>query len=491
MTKLHVKSKARSNTMRLALSLLTASVLTACAIGPDYQRPELALPDQWQQAPVAASTELSRWWLSFNDPVLTALIEESFANNSNLKVAVASVEAAAAQLQLARADYWPTVDLGVAGTRTRASEAMTPTGQPLKTTSYQTGLMLDYEIDLWGKIRRANEAALAELNGNVAAFDAVRAALAANVAQAYFELKALDKQIGLSEQTLRTRTENVRLQQKRLDSGLISPYDFEQARSEAEAVAAQLPVQKMARAKVLTALAVLRGQSPKEMVAGWNGAVSDPAASLPTAPEIPMDLPSALLSRRPDVRQAEARLQAANARIGVAKADYLPSLSLTGFAGGVSGALSSVLDAPARTWEAALGLSQPLTSLYRVEANVGTAEANAQAQAAAYVNTVQTAFKETLDALVTLSATREIQAAQQRRVDALGNAYRVAKLRYDAGRIGYLELLDVERQLRLVEQTQVQAQLEQINATVALYRALGGGWQAAVAEANSNASDQG
>jgi len=194
---------------------------------------------------------------------------------------------------------------------------------------------------------------------------------------------------------------------------------------------------------------VLRGQSPQAMVSAWQIASTvsgngEASTELPAAPIVPMDLPSELLTRRPDIRQAEARLKAANARIGVAKADYLPSLSLTGFTGGVSDALSNVLDAPAKAWEVALGLSQPLTSLYRVNANVSAAEASAQAQTAAYVNTVQTAFKETLDALSTLASTREIQAAQQRRVEALSNGYRVAKLRYDAGRIGYLELLDVE-----------------------------------------------
>lgn len=462
---------------RFVTSLLALSVLAGCAIGPDYQRPQLDLPEQWQAgAPVAEQVEVAQWWQGFHDPVLTTLINESLQQNSNLQAAVAAVDAAAAQLQLARADYWPTVDLGVSGTKTRNSEIVTPAGQALNTTVYQAGLKLDYEFDLWGKIRRANEAALAELEANVAARDAVQAALAANVAQAYFQARALDRQIALAEQTLKTRTENVRLQQKRLESGLISPYDFEQARSEAEAVAAQLPAQKAARAKVQTALAVLRGQSPKAMVAEWQGGVAMNAEALPAAPAVPMDLPAQLLSRRPDVRQAEARLQAANARIGVAKAAYLPSLSLTGFAGGVSDALSDVLDTPAKAWEVALGLSQPLTSLYRVNANVSSAEAQAQLQTAAYVNTVQTAFKETLDSLSTLSSTREIQAAQQRRVEALSNGYRVAKLRYDAGRIGYLELLDVERQLRQVEQEQVQAQLDQLNATVDLYRALGGGW---------------
>lgn len=472
--------------IRLALSLLTVAVLNACAIGPDYQRPELALPEQWQATESAAAASqtapLAQWWLSFDDRQLTALIAESFANNSNLKVAVAAVDAAAAQLQLARADYWPTVDLAVSGSKSRNSEVVTPVGQPLRSEVYQAGLALDYELDLWGKIRRANEAAIAELEANVAAHDTVRAALAANVAQAYFQVRALDRQITLAEQALKTRTENVRLQQKRLDSGLISPYDFEQARSEAEAVAAQLPAQKAARVKVQTALALLRGQAPKQMVDEWQQpSIVETATVLPAAPAVPMDLPSALLSRRPDVRQAEARLQAANARIGVAKASYLPSLSLTGFAGGVSDALSTVLDAPAKAWEVALGLSQPLTSLYRVNANVNSAEAQARGQTAAYVNTVQTAFKETLDALTTLTSTREIQAAQQRRVEALSNGYRVAKLRYDAGRIGYLELLDVERQLRQVEQEQVQAQLDQLSATVDLYRALGGGWEQSTA----------
>lgn len=456
--------------------LLLVLFLAACAAGPDYERPATDLPGAWGGAG-AGETDLSQWWNNFDDPRLVVLIEKSLAHNNDLKAAAANVEAAAAALGLARADYLPTVNAIVNGRRASGSESGATPVPSGPYTEYSGGLVVNYEFDIWGRIRRANEAALAELRHDAAVRDGVHATIAASVASAYFEMRALDRQIALLERLHETRVENLRLQKVRLDGGLISPYEYEQARSETFAVAARLPVLRNARSQALTALAVLGGESPRSMFDTWTSGGAIDAGKLPAAPVVPMGLPSKLLERRPDIRAAEQQLVAANARIGVAKAAYFPSLSLTGFAGGISTAFSTLFDAPSQSWEAGVALAQPLTDINRTSANVAAAEARHSAATAEYSKTVQLAFKETLDALGNVSTARAVMQAQDERVEALLNAYRVATARFDAGRIGYLELLDVERQLRAVEQQQVSAKRDLLQATVDLYRALGGGWR--------------
>lgn len=463
--------------------VFVAFLITACASGPDYVRPATELPRGWSED-VTDGSELVSWWLQFDDPVLVEFIDAALVQNNDLRAAAANVDAAAAALRLARAGYLPTVNAGVGATRASNSTAaaIPLPGEP--NTQYDAGLIVNYEIDLWGRVRRANEAALAELRHDAAVRDGVRAAVTAAVAQTYFETRALDRRIALLERLRTTRVEYLSLQQVRLDAGLISPYDFEQSRSETAAIDAQLPLLHSARLHALTGLAVLTGASPQAMYQAWS--LQESAAPtistaqlavLPEAPVVPVDLPSTLLERRPDVRAAEQRLIAANARIGVAKAAYFPQLSLTGFAGGISTAFSTLFDAPSRAWEASVALAQPLTDINRVGASVNAAEARKTAAEAAYAKTIQSGFKETLDALASVSATRAVMQAQDTRVDALTNAWRVARARYEAGRIGYLDVLDVERQLREIEQQQVTAQLSLLNSTVDLYRALGGGWR--------------
>lgn len=446
-----------------------ALLLGGCAAGPDYARPASELPESWNET-VQAEASLDAWWQAFNDERLVSLIEEGLGHNNDLRIAVANVDAAAAALRLARADYLPTANAQLSGTRTRV-----PGGDVSEV--FAAGLIVNYELDIWGRVRRANEAALAELSADMAVRDGVRAGVAAAIAQAYFETRALERQVALLERVHETRLDNLRLQQTRLDAGLISRYDYEQARSETQAVAAALPALRNAHARTLTALAVLRGHTPAQMVAEWRQDIDTALHTLPDGPTVPMGLPSEILERRPDIRAAENRLIAANARIGEAKASYFPRLSLTGFAGSVSEMFSNLFESPTRSWEASVALTQPLTDINRVSARVKAANARHEAALAFYARTVQVAFQETLDALSGVQSAREILRAQDERVLALSSAYESAVSRYRAGRIGYLELLDVERQLRDVEQQQVAAQLQMLQSTVALYRALGGGWQ--------------
>lgn len=455
---------------KFSVPLLTL-LLSACAIGPDYQRPTIDLPEQWQTAKTA-DVDTRAWWAQFSDQRLQTLINESLNNNQDLKIAVANIEASAAALGLARTDFLPSVNAAISGARERYIDGSTD-------SIYQAGLLLDYEFDLWGRIRRANEAAAADLAADAFTRDALQNLIVAQVSNAYFQSRALDRRIALLERLQVTQRENLQLQQKRLQAGLIAAYDLEQARSEAYVVDAQLPALRAARVQTLTALAALRGVSPKAMTQAWQQQYASDvdASALPIAPDVPMDLPASLLERRPDIRAAEQRLVAANARIGEAKAAYFPRLSLTGIAGAASQALADLLDNSEQVWSAAATLSQPLTDIRRVGHRVDAAEARYTGADAFYQKTVQTAFQETLDALTSVDAARAIMQAQDQRVEALLKAYQAAQSRYRAGDLSYLELLDVERQLRAIEQEQVIAQLGLLQSTVDLYRALGGGWQ--------------
>lgn len=480
--------------MNKYVALALAALTSACAVGPDYQRPASELPTGWEEITPEENdaTRLGNWWRQFGDSFLVVLIEESLLHNNDLKVAAANVEAAAAALQLARADYIPTVNAGADATRSSASESSAFPLPDEPYTEYSAGLVVNYELDLWGRVRRANEAAFAELRADIAVHDTVRAAVAAAVARAYFEARALDLQVALLERLHQTRQENLQLQETRHAAGVVSSYDVEQARSEMAAIAAELPQRRAARRHALTALAVLRGTSPRTLYMEWQAtreaeridpellASTLPAellTQLPDAPAVPMGLPSELLERRPDIRAAEQHMVAANARIGEAKAAYFPRLSLTGFAGGISTAFGELFDSPSQSWEAGLGLSIPLTDINRIGANVDAAEASLDAATANYAKTVLVAFRETLDALTTVESARAVMQAQDERVLALQKAYGAAQARYRAGSIGYLGLLDVERQLRRVEQARIDARLALLKATVDLYQALGGGWQ--------------
>ena len=455
---------------KFSVPLLTL-LLSACAIGPDYQRPTIDLPEQWQSAN-NSDVDARAWWAQFSDQRLQGLINESLANNQDLKIAVANIEASAAALGLAKADFLPTVNAAVSGARERYIDGSTD-------SIYQAGLLLDYEFDLWGRIRRANEAASAELAADRFTHDALQNLIVAQVSKAYFQSRALDRRIALLERLQVTQRENVQIQQKRLQAGLIAAYDLEQARSEAFVVDAQLPTLRAARLQTLTALAVLRGVSPRAMTQAWQQQYASDvdASALPAIANVPMDLPASLLERRPDIRAAEQRLLAANARIGEAKAAYFPRLSLTGIAGVASQALADLIDNSENIWSAAASVNQPLSDIQRVAYRVDSAEARYAGAEAFYQKTVQTAFQETLDALTNVDAARATMQAQDQRVAALLSAYQAAQSRYRAGDLSYLELLDVERQLRTIEQEQVIAQLSLLQSTVDLYRALGGGWQ--------------
>ncbi len=465
---------------RLILLALSTSLLSACAIGPDYRRDTPALPEAWHHdAPANASAAVSPdWWTRFDDPALNALIAAAADYNQDLRLAVARVDEARALAGIARADQLPRLDGSAQASRSRGSSVgLQPVpGRPVLEDK-QAGATLSFELDIWGKLRRASEAAQASLLASQANRDAVQLGLYAQVANSYFSLRGLDQQLDIAQRTLASRQQALTLREKRFKGGITSELDFRQAESEAAVAAAAVPVLAQQVQQAETALAVLVGRSPRDIVSGQlprGKAIGD--ISVP--PPVPAGLPSSLLTRRPDVQAAEQTLVAANARIGVARAAFLPSISLTGLLGSESVALSGLFNGPAATWNFASNLAMPLFDFGKTAAGVDAANARQQQALAQYQQAIQTAFKEAQDSLVAHRKTREAADARTTQVSALKRSLRLAQLRYDNGYSSYLDVLDAERSLFQAELDAIDAQRNRLSAVVGVYKALGGGWEA-------------
>jgi outer membrane protein, multidrug efflux system len=468
--------------LRLAPMLMVLT-LAACTIGPDYKRPQMDMPAAW---PVSAGDAdvSARWWTLYADAQLNLMVEEALGHNTNLRLAAARVDEARAGLTIVRADSLPSVTAGGSAGRSRISERSGNffPGIPTEFTDITVKLNASWEIDFWGRYRRANEAARGELLASTAARDAVQLSLISDVVRGYFTLRALDSQVDITRRTIDTRRESLRLQRMRYDAGEASQLDLRQVEAEAAQAEALLPTLEQNQAQQENALAVLLGRSPRAVM---EGAVDRGLAleSLILPPAVPAGLPSDLLQRRPDIRQAEQQLITANARIGIARAAYYPSVSLTGMFGFESEKLSNLFSGPARIWQFGAGVAQTVFDAGRTGAQVDIATARREQQLATYQGTVQNAFREVKDALVASRKAAERSTAEQNRVKALRDAYRLADLSYRSGESSLLEVLDAERGLLDSELNQVQAQRDQLAASADLFKALGGGWDNAEAQA--------
>jgi multidrug efflux system outer membrane protein len=461
------------------LSFLLVLTVSGCVLGPDHVRPDTDLPSGWaavaaQDAPEAPIDP--HWWRRFDDPVLTALIEEALQHNADLSLAAARIAEARAVLNLRDAERYPLLGAQASGARQQGSEETALPSSGAIYNDFSLGAVLRYEVDLWGRLARSSEAARAQLLAGVATQDAVRLAVAADVAAGYFNLRALDLQMNIAERTVQTRQDSYRFQESRYRNGAISQLAFRQAESELAAAQAELPALRQQHTLQRNALSVLLGRTPREIV---ETSISGGRAieAFAVLPEVPMGLPSSLLMRRPDIRAAEEQLRAANAQIGVARAAYFPSLSLTGLFGVQSDALSDLFSAPAKTWQFGGDLAAPILDFGRTRANVRAAEARREQALVNYQQTVRTAFREVLDALESRRAASERLAAQDRQIKALRETTRLAQRRFDEGYSDYLEVLDAQRTLFTVELAQVNTQQQRLRALVNLYKALGGGWQ--------------
>jgi multidrug efflux system outer membrane protein len=475
----------RRATVLLAL-MVAPTILAGCAMAPTPGAPpRLDLPAPATGAPVAADPrQLERWWTAFDDATLDRLVDEALANSLDLRAAMARIETARAQVKLVSRDQYPSVDAVAGASRTRATAegAFTQPGIPLTTNNFRIALQASYETDFWGKFRGATAAAQSDLVATRYAREVVQTIVAADVARNYFNLQAADAQLALLEETLKIREQAIALQIDRRQAGIIGDYELRAAQAERDGVVADIAVAKRAVVEYESALAALLGRSPRDVFAP-RLARARTSAWVTLLPAIPAGLPSDLLARRPDVRQAEAQLGAASLRVDVARAAYYPSISLTTALGHEAADLRDLFIAPARIWSLGASLLQPLLGLKAVEANVEARNAAREEVVVAYVKTVQAAFRDAHDALSANQTTREALAAQTARRDKLAQVVELSELRYRSGYSAYLEVLDAERQLLQVQTSQIAAARNVRLAVVDLAKALGGGWSAEAAQA--------
>jgi outer membrane protein, multidrug efflux system len=459
--------------------LAFAILLSGCAVGPDYLRPANWLPDAFQETPTAEvkienPSVNARWWSLFQDETLSSLIEQALTGNADLRTAVARVEQADAAAREAGASFFPNVDAQASGNNTHLSEktATWTVNSPEILRARSAGLSLSYELDVWGRVRRSNEAARANLLANQYSRDAIQLSVAGLVAGNYLSLRALDAQLAVTEESLKSREESARLVKTRVDAGLVSPLDQYQADGALAALQAQRADLRRARALAAHQLALLTGKPDLQIAAG-------DLRQLPLPPVPPAGLPADLIEGRPDVREAEQRLIAANANIGVAKAAYYPKFSLTGGIGSESKTLSDLFSSGASTWSGGLGLFMPLLDFGRTSARVDQAKAVNEQSLIAWQKSLEVAYKEVRDALVNLRENGVAENAQQQRVDNARNALKLARLRYDAGYSGFLEVLDAQRVSNDALLAMIATRQARLTAAVELFKALGGGWQSA------------
>lgn len=460
--------------MRIPRTLIAAAVaaaLSACAT-TGTRPPTVDLP-ALTGAPVPA---IDRWWTQFDDPQLTALIEEALVANLDLRIAVARIEEARANLRLARSYQYPTVDADLAAARARRSDATEPRFPgPLITDHYAAGLNVAYEVDLWGRLRAGSAAAQAALLATRYGAETVRTVLAAQVADAYFTLLGFDAELRLSRETLATRIESANLQRQRFEAGLVGDYELRLAEAERATVAASVPPLERAVAQTESALAVLAGRSPRAVFAPDVARDAGLKVDGP-GPTVPAGLPSDLLARRPDIKQAEANLAAASARIDEARAQYFPAVTLTARLGGESSELADLFSGPGLIWSVAGSLFQPVFGAGRIASQVDAATAQRQQAELAYVRAVQGAFRDVHNALVAHRSARDSYIAQEDRRAQFAEALRLAELRYKGGYTSYIEVLDNQRNLLDAERARLVALRARQGALVDLYKALGGGW---------------
>jgi multidrug efflux system outer membrane protein len=460
-----------------ALAALTLALAGCAPLGPDYQRPAADLPRTYGEAGKAeAQAPVEReWWKLFKDPVLDDLMARTLGGNLDLQAAVARVDEAEAALRETGAALTPSVDLDGGASRIRSS---TVTGMPMPKyrSSHNLGLSTAFELDFWGRLRRAREAARAQALASRHARDTVELSLAGMVANGYLALRAYDAELAVSRDSLASREASLKIVQSRVEAGLASPLDLRQAEGALAAVQAQIAALRQQRALAEHQLALLTGNPALKIAAG-------DLRGMPLPPVPPAGLPSSLLEARPDLRQAEEELVANNARIGVAKAALYPTISLTGGLGAESRQLSDLFSGGARTWNLGIGLVLPIFDAGANEARVDQATARQKQTVAAYQKAIQTAFKEVNDALAGLRENAEAETAQDARVAAADRALVLAKDRYEAGYSGYLEVLDAQRTVNDARLAAIATRQSRLAAAVDLFKALGGGWKEGAGEA--------
>jgi len=463
--------------------------MNACSVGPNYKRPAANIPSTYRGAlaPEAAASESTppnaptvggsasislgdeKWWEVFEDQELQGLIRTALKNNYDVRIAATRVLEAQAQLGITRADQLPSVNAGGNVTSVRNPKVGPIPGYEI--TQGQVSASVGWNADFWGRYRRATEAARAILLANQWAQREVVASLVADVASSYFHLRALDLELEISKRTLGSRQDSLDLTKTLEQHGINSLLDVRQSEQLVYTAAAEIPDLERQIAQEENAISILLGNNPADVPRGLK------LTEQPHAPEVPVGVPSSLLARRPDIREAEENLVAANAQIGVARAAYFPQISLTGTAGYESAALSNLFTGPAGLWTLAGNITQPIFQGGRLRSNVRLAEAQHEQLLVTYQQAIQGAFRDVSNALIAYRKFREFRIQQQHLVESAQDAARLSQTRFKAGATDYLEVLTNETNSFSAELALAQAQGNELNALVQLYQALGGGWE--------------
>jgi outer membrane protein, multidrug efflux system len=464
-----------------------SALLAGCTLGPDYQRPALPVPEQHRDAepPVpgreAASLADVQWFALFQDERLQALVRTALENNYDIRVAAARVLEAAAQLGVTRSFLLPTVDGTAAVSRDRVSQELAvplPAGVSPEGNTFSLGLVLNWEVDIWGRIRRQTESARADLFAADWTQRAVLVTVISQVASAYFTLRELDDELAIAQRTLASRQKSLNLTQLRLERGVSTRLDVTQAQTLLYTAAVTIPQVERQIVQTENAIRLLLAQPPGDILRGRT------LTEQPIPPEIPAGLPAALLERRPDIRASEEGLISANAQIGAAKALYFPRISITGLLGIESAELDRFIKSSALTWHIGADALQPIFNYGRIRSiNEGTL-ASYLRLLAQYEQTIQTAFREVSDALIGYRKSREQRIQQELLVGSLRDRVGLANQRFFGGLDTYLQVLDAERDLFDAELNLARLQRDERLNIVGLYRALGGGWESVTATAD-------
>jgi outer membrane protein, multidrug efflux system len=458
---------------KIIATALILLAISGCMVGPDYKRPTVDIPKSWRTPEEnAQNTADTAWWEQFGDTALDELIKTAIQENKDLKTASYRVEEFEGQVITTRAPLFPQVGAGVGYQRNRISaNGQEPLSGSVKNPAniFSASINASWEIDLWGRIRRSTEAARADLLGTEEARRGVILTLVTQVAEGYVNLLDLDNQLDIAKRTAKTRGDYYKIFQLRYKAGIVSDLELYQAKSQYEQALAAIPAIEQAISRQENALSLLIGRNPGPIPRGKgiNGL---------NLPAIPQGLPSELLERRPDILQAEQTLIAANARIGAAKAQYFPTISLTGAFGFSSTQLSSLFTGPARAWNWMGTAIQPIFTVGLISGQVKSAKAVREEALFQYQKAIQNAFRDVDDALVDQMRTKEQLEEQARLVESLRASAKVARLRYDNGYTSYIDVLDAERSLFDAELGYTQTKGALFQALIDLYKAMGGGW---------------
>jgi multidrug efflux system outer membrane protein len=466
-------SRRRGYNMKKAIIFLVAVALAGCAVGPDYRKPTVDVPQSFRfEDEEARDLSNAAWWEQFDDPVLNELIQIALQENKDVKVAAARIEQFVGQYVTTRAALFPQIGVGATGGMQRMTEngfTSLPSGVKNPNDYWEIFLNGNWEIDIWGKIRRATEASRAEILSSEEGRRAVILTLVASMAGTYIDLRDADMEWDISKKTAEAYRESLRIFELRFKEGFSSSVELNMIKAEYEQALARISYYQKTIPQIENALSILLGRNPGPIP---RGKTLDGLA----LPMVPSGLPSDLLEQRPDIRRAEQDLIAANARIGVAKSLYYPSISLTGILGFSSTDLSKLFRSSSQAWTWAVPVTAPIFTAGAIRGQVKSTEAYQQELLIRYQQTIQVAFREVDDSLVDQQQTKDQLEAQGRQVEALKEYARLAQLRFDNGYTSYLEVLDANRSLFDAELSYAQTNAILLRSFVNLYKAMGGGW---------------